>query len=214
MDKKVKKTLSISITIICIIAFLVLACVATFKIVYITTTVHGVSMYPTLNSNSSIDGDNICINKFEKGKVGDIIVVNVTKEPNWDHSLEGDYVIKRLIGQSGDRIKIEQNGTTYNLLVNGEVLYTKEYDFTPSTYQNYMTYLSNNVSNGDLVENDEIIVSEGKVFIAGDNWLNTYDCFDAGCVSKSSIVGRVDVIVPSNKNFTWGIIKGIIKNIF
>ena len=48
----------------------------------------------------------------------------------------------------------------------------------------------------------------------GDNWLSSYDSTTVGPLSKSSLVGRVDIVVPQSENLIWGTIKGVAKTVF
>lgn len=215
MEKKGHKVLKRSITILVIIVFFVLLLVTMFNVVYIGSEVNGYSMYPTLNSKIGNSKDKVFINRFEKGSRGDIVVANIKDEPNWDHTLEGEYIIKRLIGVSGDRIKIVQNVQEYYVYINGEICYTKIYYGSVPSYSSFQSYVEENRANTErITEDGEIIVQDGEIFLMGDNWLSSYDSFRVGPLHKSSLVGRVDIVVENGDNVVWGITKGIFKMIF
>lgn len=215
MKGKGHKGLKRLVTILVTIVFFVLLFVTLFNVVYISSKVNGYSMYPTLNSKVGNAKDKVFINRFEKGGRGDIVVANIKEEPNWDHTLEGEYIIKRLIGVSGDRIKIVQNVQEYYVYVNGEIFYTKTYYGNVPSYSSFQSYIEENRSNQERITQDgEIIIQEGEIFLMGDNWLSSYDSFKVGPLHKSSLVGRVDIVVENRDNIVWGVVKGIFKMMF
>lgn len=210
--KKGLKIFSIIIGVI-IISFLILLSV--FNITYIKTKVNGASMYPTLNSDLGGGKDRIYINRFNKGTRGDIVVANIESEPNWDHTLEGKYIIKRLIAKGGDKVKIEKNDDEYTLFVNGEIFYKKQYSGGVPSFIAYEKYIEDNkIDSSRITEENEINIYEGEIFLMGDNWLSSYDSTTVGPLSKSSLVGRVDIVVPQSGNLIWGTIKGVAKTVF
>lgn len=201
------------ITIGCVVSCLLiifLSLVLAFNITYTKSIVSGDSMATTF-----FDHDRVFINKFEKGKVGDIVVADIKNEENWDHTLEGRYIVKRLVATAGDRVKIVcvEIGK-YELYVNGELVYTKNAGGLLSTYSNFSAYVANNQLDTSRIDNGAIIVKQGEVFLLGDNWEVSYDSATVGPISESSLVGRVDIIVPKTDNIFWGAIKGVWHNWF
>lgn len=212
MPKGLKVTLKVFVIVITIIVFLMLASLLAFNITYTKSTVNGLSMYPTLNRDISSGSDRVFINRFEDGNVGDIVVAKVKDEENWDHTIEGDYVIKRFIAKAGDKVKIVNPRLNYyELLVNNEVFYTKEIEGLVPTYENFNYYVNMHKAEEGRVEDGALVLFKGEIFLMGDNWETSYDCATAGPISASSLVGRVDIIVPASQNLVWGAIKGIFK---
>lgn len=215
MSDKKRKVLKRIIVISSAIIVFILLLVTAFNAVYMSSKVNGYSMYPTLNKKMDGTKDKVFINRYEKGKRGDIVVANIKDEPNWDPSMDGDYIIKRLIGVEGDRIKMARDGDNYYVFVNGEVAYTKTYEGSVASFISFNKYVQANKENPDRISADgEIIVLEGEIFVAGDNYLGSFDSFRIGPLKKSSLVGRVDIIVKNGDNIVWGAIKGVFKMMF
>ena len=132
------------------------------------TIVYGMSMSPTLEN-----GDQLIIEKITPRiggiKHGDIVTIYI-------HGMldEGkDYLIKRVIGVEGDRIKIE-DGHVYR---NGEMI---EEGYIRGDY----TYEERLMS--------EITIEKGQVFVMGDNRLKngSNDSRSLGVFNVSAIRGR------------------------
>ena len=131
-----------------------------------TMNVSGSNMEPTLN-----DGENILINKMSyklhSVKRNDIVVV---RQNGSEHNY---YVIQRVIGLPGEKIKIS-NGEVY---IDGKVL-DEKYDFSL-------------MKNGGLAM-EEITLDNDEYFMLCDNRNDCEDSRNAsvGNVLKSSIVGK------------------------
>ena len=181
-------------------------------------------MKPTINMNvksADIDGDSILINKYQKGTTNDIVVAKV----DWP-TLDGDYVIKRLVGMPGDKIEIKDHETHFSLYVNDEILYSKEKTGENSNflktgsigyYAKYISFLENpNFSrNVEIIGNSTYIrLHENDYFLMGDNWGQTLDCIAEGPIKKSDIVGRVDLIVDVTNHNPFTYFNFFMKNIF
>lgn len=209
-NKDMKKAF---ITIGCVLSVLLivfLSFVLAFNITYTKSLVSGDSMATTF-----FDQDRVFINRFEKGKVGDIVVADIKNEENWDHTLEGRYIVKRLVATAGDRVKIVRaDFGKYELYVNDKLICTKNADGLLSTYSNFVAYLANNQSDTSRIDNGAVIVKNGEVFLLGDNWEVSYDSAAVGPINESSLVGRVDIIVSKTDNLFWGAIKGVWHNWF
>lgn len=195
--------------VVSVLLIIILSLILTFNITYTKSDVSGNSMVQTF-----FDGDRVFINRFEKGQVGDIVVADIKNEENWDHTLEGSYIVKRLVASAGDRVKIVRVGEEYSLYVNDELIYTKNAGGLLSTYSNFVAYVTNNQTDTTRIDNGSVIVKEGEVFLLGDNWEVSYDSATVGPIRKSSLVGRVDIIVPKGDNIFWGAIKGVWNNWF
>ncbi len=138
------------------VAFLITVSIVfiTFKFVLEISLTDGNSMYPTLRDKEII----LSLRHCEIYR-GDIIIA----EPvSYDSR-----VIKRVIGEEGDRIQVK-NGYLY---LNGEKE-TEEQD-----YQDW--------------EGLDVIVEEDSYYILGDNRNNSVDSRTFGTVSKEEVKGRV-----------------------
>ncbi len=128
------------------------------------------SMHDTL-----LEGDRIFVAKFlynfNDVEVGDVIVFR-TKGIEEIYEADKPYYIKRVVGLSGDEIRIH-NGFIYR---NGELL--SEPDFFLKNY--YVPYRSRS----------RFIVPEGEVFVFGDNSYNSRDSRDWEGVPIENVVGK------------------------
>ncbi len=160
------------------------------------------SMEPTL-----LVGDHLLVNKFVFGGTGawyetllpyrqisrgDIVVF---KFPYDDHI----HYVKRVIGLPGDRVHIEDQ----QVYVNGEPL-DEPYKVHGGPYSSYENNFPPTHPNFSLinvrpewayeilrhVENDELVVPEGRYFVLGDNRDFSLDSRFWGFVDRDSIMGR------------------------
>ena len=134
------------------------------------------SMYSTLE-----EGDYLIINrmsyKFKEPQRGDIIVFKSDLQQEDGSSKD---LVKRVIGVSGDTVKIE-NSKVY---VNGEELVEP--------------YINDEVTEGDI----DTVVPENSVFVLGDNREISLDSrYDSvGFIDDSDILGKVFIrLYPFNK---------------
>lgn len=127
--------------------------------------VEGFSMVPTLQ-----DGEFVLVNRlaYQMGthQRGDIIVFH---HPSGQKQED---LIKRVIGLPGDSIRAE-NGSIY---VNGVELKEAEYTKDPPAYTGEWT------------------VSDGELFVLGDNRNNSSDSHQWGAVKYDDIVGKAVII--------------------
>ena len=218
MYKLPKQNLIVLKIITCVIVFfaIISSLVAGFFVVYIRTYVNGNSMYPTLNSTyeQTNKRDIVYINRFAKVDIGDVVVLDLRKHPNFDN----DYAIKRLIAKSGDIVNIEfdEQQLIYNLIVNGNVIQSKEHKlFGYNTYSSFEQYINNHkhdltrvsVDEGDNVKG--VIIKSGEIFVLGDNWEESKDSSLVGPLNSNTIVGRVDIVVKPSQNEFFSILKRI-----
>lgn len=168
----------------------------TFNIIYIRTPVVGFSMQPTLNAtvdDPNEKGDYVYINRFFLGQKNDIVVANVSWNPQ--------YIIKRVVATSGDKVKIYRDENTLYLLVNSDIFYTRTVSDTigddnygnRNTYENFLEYKDNHPARFD--ENGFLVLAENELYILGDNWAESYDCATQGPIKKEDLIGRVDIVI-------------------
>lgn len=127
--------------------------------------VQGESMVPTLKG-----GELMILKKFDKTyERFDIVVVN--------KSVEGNNLIKRVIGLPGEKIRYK-NG---NLYINDEII------------EDIYAY-------GDTNNFQEIILGEDEYFLMGDNRSVSLDSRILGAIKKDEIEGTTNLVLyPFNK---------------
>jgi signal peptidase I len=129
---------------------------------YQPVKVEGTSMMPSLD-----DQERIFVNKFvyrlESIQRGDIVVFRYPRDPSKSF-------IKRVIGLSGDRIRID-GGQVY---VNGNLL---DEDYIPPAYVDERSYKTT-------------VVPPGCYFVLGDHRSLSNDSRDFGPVDASFIYGK------------------------
>lgn len=149
-----------------VIAFAVILLIFTFFIRQ--TVVTGGSMLPTLTN-----GDRLIIsNFFYTPKAGDVVVIQIEDEIAEKRPLvlaKDSSIIKRVIATEGQTVRI-QNGIVY---VDGAPL---EADFT---------YFP------DVDSMAEITVSEGHIFVMGDNRIVSLDSRVLGEIDERTVIGKV-----------------------
>ncbi|MDP8243701.1 MAG: signal peptidase I [Candidatus Hinthialibacter antarcticus] len=128
------------------------------------------SMHDTL-----LEGDRIFVSKFlyqfKDVEVGDIVVFR-TKGIEEIYDPAKPYYIKRVVGLSGDELRI-QNGLIYR---NGKLLDTPEF-FLRNYYTPYRS-------------NSRFTVPDGEIFCFGDNSYNSLDSRAWSGVPIENVVGK------------------------
>lgn len=148
----------------------VLAVAAVLAVVIMTfvtvrMTVPTSSMEPTIKPGDSFFVDKISY-YFREPKRGDIVVF-------WhEENGEKKRYVKRLIGKSGDTVRIN-NGDIY---VNGEQMAGEEFDRKYVAVGPY--------------GRGEIEIPQGKYYVLGDNTTNSLDSRYWGFADKSSFIGE------------------------
>lgn len=151
--------------------------------------VSGDSMLTTLEG-----GDYVLVNKLSPYTRGDVIVFT-TNEFSADRETPTSY-IKRVIAVEGDVLKV-QNGEVW-LKKCGETNFEKliEPYASGETVRKGHLFLS--------VEGEEITISQGCVFVMGDNRTASRDSRSFGEVKTEYIDGVVSQAVIDNKDGFWG----------
>ena len=127
--------------------------------------VNGTSMVPTLK-----EGEVLYLNKLNKSfDQEDIVVI--------DKKVEGSAIIKRIIGEPGDKIKC----------INGVIFINDEkYD--------------DKYGSGETSDFEEITLGSDEYFVLGDNRTISKDSRSLGPIKEKYIVGTTKIILyPFNK---------------
>lgn len=191
--QKKRKVFDVIISVILVVLIVILSSLLLLRIVYKDYQVAQRSMTPTLSN-----GDYILVNKRQKAKRGDVIVIN----------REGaDPIIKRLMAVGGDEIKIDTDGNVW-------VKYGAEGEFVLQE-EPYVIY--------PMEEKEERVwtIPSGMIFVLGDNRAESSDSRSFGCLEYKNVVGVVPKWVIKNKDtkrykiffnlFTFGYLKKIFK---
>lgn len=192
--KKQNNQVKLSAEILIVVILAIVAASIFNSALFTTTRVSGPSMNDTLYGGSVDDGselaqntafdrfffgasdeygDKVLLLKTQNVRRGDIVVFHpsVTPDKQW---------IKRVIGVAGDEISF-RNGEVW---LNGNKL--------NEDYVKGKTYFYGAISTNTFV------VPDGSVFVMGDNRQNSEDSRVIGFVQKSSIVGRVVLVVKKD----------------
>jgi signal peptidase I len=143
------------------------------------------SMEPSLRP-----GDHLLVNKTVRNpQRGEMVVFRFYEDPS-------DTFIKRVIGLPGDRIRIENK----QVIRNGERLvedYARNLDPYVDSYRDNFPREPNvhvEKSAAEMlsrnVENGEVVVPEGTLFVLGDNRDRSLDSRFFGFVPQANVIGR------------------------
>lgn len=122
--------------------------------------VNGSSMVPTLHNNDIMALNKIGYNFSDISRF-DIVVINTGHE----------YIVKRIIGLPGEKIKYSDN----KLYINGKVV-------------------TENFSHKETEDFSEVEVAEGEYFVLGDNRTNSMDSRVFGSFKKEQIEGKTSFV--------------------
>lgn len=123
--------------------------------------VNGESMVPTLHNNDIMALNKIGYNFSDISRF-DIVVINTGHE----------YIVKRIIGLPGEKVKYLDN----KLYINGKVV---DEDFSHKKTEDF----------------SEIKVADGEYFVLGDNRTNSMDSRVFGSFKKNQIEGKTSFVV-------------------
>lgn len=129
--------------------------------------INGASMDPTFHNGEYILTNKIEY-KFKKPSRGDVIIFKSPRNKDIDY-------IKRIIGEPGDRVALENGAFVINGMKLDEPylpagLYTSGGSFLP--------------------EGAEIVVAEGRYFMAGDNRGHSSDSREFGPIPLEDFIGK------------------------
>ena len=173
---KQKAIVALNVAFAIIIVILIVLLVL-FSTTFMTISVKGNSMLPTLEN-----GDKLMLLKYGyRLRRGDIIVFKKDDKNN----------VKRILGLEGDAIQFDLENMTW--IVNGKP-YNEEY-VKDGYSENYFNLSENSVF--DAIFSDEgLVVPAGHVFVLGDN-RNIHDgnisvdSHTYGALDTSNIIGKV-----------------------
>ncbi len=175
-SKQEKNTLDVmkAINIVLVIFVVILAFILiSMSFLWTPMTVAGPSMQETFH-----DGDHvILLTSLYKLNYGDIIVFEkVDTEKN---------VIKRIIGLEGDYIRFDQEEQKWYR--NDEAL---DEPYVTCSYT--ITYFSgtSQMLKDKICSKQGYLVEEGKIFVLGDNRINSNDSHVYGAIDKAQIKGK------------------------
>ncbi len=129
--------------------------------------VKGNSMYPTFHDGEYLMTDKITYRRRTPMR-GDVVVFKAPINEDFDF-------IKRVIGEPGDRVRV-QGGKVY---INGELL---QEDYLPPEYVTR--------AGRYMREGQEVVVEEGTWIVFGDNRDHSSDSREWGAVPLDNFVGR------------------------
>lgn len=129
--------------------------------------VKGSSMEVSFHNNEYILTDKISY-RFINPNRGDVIIFKAPNNPDVDY-------IKRVIGLSGDKVKVEK-GYVY---VNNQKL-----------TENYLREKTLLYPGSFMVEGTPVTVPKDHVFVMGDNRTHSSDSREFGPIPKNSIIGK------------------------
>lgn len=196
-----------------------------FRIVLEPLEVVGASMYPTLNGGDLNEAtcDIVYLQRTQNFNKLDIVVF---KSNNYtgDDSL----YIKRVIGVAGDVIQFKKNTEAesltdpngylvheYFLYINGELQhedYVNQETLTPSAMLLRVHASKEESQYAKVINEEEIVVGEGEIFVLGDNRRISNDSKYFGCVKTEDCVGKVVLHVQYGEIIFKAFFRALKKN--
>ena len=155
-------------------AFTVAACVLCIGLVLRPTVVSGASMMPTLHDKDILIASPLAERLFQPAR-GDIVTVCLSANPLCGFVFSGDtQYVKRIVAVPGDTVRYG-SCNVFVITASGDRI-----NDTAST-----------MACRDRGGFKEILLPDGKYFVAGDNRGNSLDSRAFGPVSKSQIHAKV-----------------------
>lgn len=183
-EKKRRRTNIITIVLLVLCCFLLFT-----EFVWLgCVQVDGSSMNNTIN-----DGDYLILDRLAKVKCGNVVVFTTKSGEK-----SGESLIKRVVAVGGDKIKIE-NGKL-------QIWNKQEGKFEDSPYNESFAGIKGNTYCNSMEMNDgeEITISEGCIFVLGDNRENSTDSRFFGEVNLDDVDGVISDFVIDNKDRAVG----------
>ena len=188
--------------------------------------INGESMQPLINASGKNTDYVYASYNLDDIDYQDIIIFH-----HPDKTAENGYkqVIKRVLALGGDNIMIKDTGrevpntdqTYYALFIQydgeGEFVEVDEpYIYNKTSYKTLFLndFFVRDQYNKNFIETKDengvvcyyLHLEEGQIFYAGDNRLNSNDCFDYGPQEASNIVAEVKYIIYGGTNKIWQVI--------
>jgi len=129
--------------------------------------VKGNSMYPNFHDGEYILTDKVSY-RFNSPQRGDVVIFRSPQNKEVDY-------IKRIIGLTGESIKIENGSILINDQKLNEAYVPTDYFTTAGSF---------------LIEGQEFIIPDGEYFVMGDNRSHSSDSREFGTVKKEEFIGR------------------------
>lgn len=174
MKKEKKKRVILPLFILTLMLSTVLYVTYTFTQNYEPILVSGSSMFPTLRSD-----EKYIIKKTQNVKFGDIVSFQSPEDSN-------DFYIKRVIGVAGDKIEYKDD----KLYRNGEYI-TEPYLEDLKNSSRAVVPLTPDFNLGTLSATQTETVPDNKIFVMGDNRIDSKDSRFFGFIDVSKVVGTL-----------------------
>lgn len=196
-----------------------------FRIVLEPLEVVGASMYPTLNGGDLNESthDVVYLERTQNFNKLDIVVFKAS-----NYTGDDSMYIKRVIGVAGDVIQFKKNTEVesltdpngylvheYFLYINGELQqedYVNQETLTPNAMLLRVHASKDESQYAKLINEEEIVVGEGEVFVLGDNRRISNDSKYFGCVKTEDCVGKVVLHVQYGEIIFKAFFRALKKN--
>lgn len=190
-----------------------------FSYVFIRANVIGISMQPLFNKDvayspsNNYDNENkdvVFVNKFDKGKQGDIILIDMKSQTY------SGLILKRLIATAGQRVtlKLEIDGLYHyyisdnandigQLLIEPYLASEHRQNMKGQYYNAFCESASVTFLNENKTLGAYFVVPDDKVFVLGDNRTYSTDSHNSaiGCRPTSEIMGTTYFYYRHDQNF-------------
>lgn len=196
-----------------------------FRIVLEPLEVVGASMYPTLNGGDLNEStcDVVYLERTHKYNKLDIVVFKAE-----GYTGEDSLYIKRVIGVAGDVIQFKKNTEAesltdpngylvheYFLYINGVLQqedYVNQETLTPNAMLLRMHASKDESQYAKIINEEEIVVGEGEIFVLGDNRRISNDSKYFGCVKTEDCIGKVVLHVQYGEIIFKAFFRALKKN--